>query len=261
MSITNGSFITDDLNSILTSYRTISLHEMEESHLMSRFDEKYVFRISKLKDFLQKLQQHYRILSVNHQLLAQYENLYFDTPELKSYHDHHNDRATRYKIRFRRYTDSGDCFFEIKRKDNRGFTNKKRQSAKEFPKDLSDNQQEFVKTTLQADPGLLQPTLSNSFHRITLVNTGNRERLTLDIMIHFSNTARKEYLDEVVIAEVKQERHFYESAFKRLMQHERIFPLSFSKYCMGTLLTHPGIKYNRFKPKLTVINKLRNEPS
>ena len=65
-------------------------------------------------------------------------------------------------------------------------------------------------------------------------------------------------LNELVIAEVKQEQPFYHSAFRKLMLEERIFPTSISKYCMGTVLTHPGIKYNRFKPKLIILNKICN---
>ena len=87
--------------------------------------EKYVFHSDKLKSFLHRLNEDYKLLSVNHKLIAPYENIYFDTPELKSYHDHHNQRSSRYKIRFRRYSDSDKCF-EIKRKDNRGFTSKER---------------------------------------------------------------------------------------------------------------------------------------
>lgn len=261
MSTTKPQTLPDELKSVLGSYRIITLQEMEQSHLMSRFDQKYVFRVSRLKEFLVQLLPYYKILSVHRQVMSSYENMYFDTPDLKSYHDHHNARANRFKIRFRRYSDSGDCYFEIKKKDNRGFTNKERQPADHIRRELSAREIDFVKRTLRYPVPPLLPSLSNSFQRITLVNTLNRERLTLDILIHFKNATMEKKLDEVVIAEVKQEHHFYDSAFKQMMQHERIFPVSFSKYCIGTLMTHPGIKYNRFKPKLTIINKLCNDPA
>jgi hypothetical protein len=259
MSITKHQALLDDIKSVLGSFHIITLQEMEQSHLMSRFDEKYVFRISRLRQFLIQLLSHYKILSVHGQVMSRYENMYFDTPELKSYHDHHNDRANRYKIRFRSYSDSGDCFFEIKKKDNRGYTSKVRQHATTLQRSLSNSEIDFIKKNLNGADLLLQPSLSNSFNRITFVNTLDRERLTLDILTRFKNVSVEKKLDDVVIAEVKQEHHLYDSAFKRLMQHERIFPVSFSKYCIGTLLTHTGIKYNRFKPKLTIINKLNND--
>jgi hypothetical protein len=251
--------LVKEIRDVLEDFRPISLEEMEASHLMSRFDEKYVFHLSKLKDFLRQLNADYRVLSIRHRLLAIYENLYFDTPDLRSYHDHHNGKAARFKIRFRRYRDSGDCYFEVKMKDNRGLTHKERMTANEISRELSPAQLTFADRVLKQPRVILNPSLSNSFYRITLVNTANRERVTLDLLIRFQNLSRQKSLDHIVISEVKQERHFYESAFKKLMQQERIFPISISKYCVGTLLTHPGIKYNRFKPKLTLLNKLSNE--
>ena len=261
MNTTDRKTTLETVKGILREYPVISLNEMEESHLMSRFDEKYLFHLSELTSFLEELKPFYRVLSVNDYLLAQYENIYFDTPDLKSYHDHHNGKATRYKIRFRRYADSGLCYFEIKRKDNRGYTNKERHRADEMRRDLTRQQLDFVAATARDYPLTLSPSLSNSFYRVTLVNSIYRERVTLDLMIHFKNETHEKGLEQVVIAEVKQEHHYYDSAFKRLMQRERIFPVGFSKYCMGTLLTHPGIKYNRFKPKLTSLNRICDGPA
>ena len=256
MSIIDRYITLPEIKSILSGYSVITLEEMEQSHLMSRFDEKFVFNVSKLPAFLEGLKSHYQILSVNSHVLSQYENIYFDTEDLKSYHDHHNGRGTRYKVRFRMYTDSGACYLEVKKKDNRGFTKKNRMPVKEMSRHLSPEDLEFISRYAGDTDQPLQPSLSNHFHRITLVNSECRERVTLDVMIHFQNEIREKDLASVVIAEVKQEHHSYPSAFKRLMQHDRIFPASFSKYCMGTLLTHPGIKYNRFKPKLTILNKI-----
>ena len=258
MNITEEKAALNEIASVLSNYVPITLGEMEADHLMSRFDEKYVFHVLKLKSFLKALEGSYRLLSVNQKLMAQYENIYFDTPDLKSYFDHHNGRPSRYKIRFRRYNDSGQCFLEVKRKDNRGCTSKERLPAKELCRVLSAEQQEFLADKAKNFPQHLQPSLSTFFNRITLVSKIYRERVTIDVMIQFKNEAREKNLDEVVIAEVKQEQHHYDSAFKKLMQHERIFPVRISKYCMGTLLTHPGIKYNRFKPKLITLNRICN---
>jgi hypothetical protein len=258
MNITEEKAVLNEIEYVLSNYVPITLGEMEADHLMSRYDEKYVFHVSKLKSFLEALEGSYKLLSVNQKLMAQYENIYFDTPDLKSYFDHHNGRPSRYKIRFRRYNDSGECFLEVKRKDNRGVTNKERLPVKELSRVLSAEQQEFLADKARDFPQNLQPSLSTFFNRITLVSKSHRERVTLDVMIQFKNENREKNLDEVVIAEVKQEQHYYDSAFKKLMQHERIFPAQISKYCMGTLLTHPGIKYNRFKPKLITLNRICN---
>ena len=99
--------------------------------------------------------------------------------------------------------------------------------------------------------------MNNKFHRITLVNDLIHERVTLDVMIQFKNDTQEEELRGVVIAEVKQEQHYYDSAFKQLMQHERIFPVNISKYCMGTLLTHPALS-TPAQAQITHVKQIRN---
>jgi hypothetical protein len=233
MNIIEQKLFDAEIESILSDYAPITLPELEADHLMSRFDAKYVFHSSRLKSFLSALKNDYKVLAVNNTRRSQYENIYFDTLNFKSYHDHHNARANRYKIRFRRYSSSGDCFLE-----------------------LNEEQNTFLART-SGNSGLeLLPSLSNRFFRITLVNEINRERLTLDSEIGFKNDFREKDWGGIAIAEVKQEQHYYDSAFKKLMQRERIFPVNISKYCMGMSLTHPGLKYNRFKSKLITLNKI-----
>lgn len=256
MSITKGNLLLAESESLLSEYEPITLPELEADHLMSRFDEKYVFHVSKLNSFLTALKNDYKVLSVNDEKIPLYENIYFDTPDLKSYHDHHNERVNRYKIRIRRYNSSGDCFLEVKRKDNRGFTTKERLHVNELTRELNAQHIQFLNGAAKNFPLPLQPSLSNRFFRITLVNEVNREKVTIDTMIQFKNKIHEKDLEEIAIAEVKQERHYYDSAFKKLMQHERIFPVNFSKYCIGTLYTHPFVRHNRFKSKLITLNKI-----
>ena len=42
----------------------------------------------------------------------------------------------------------------------------------------------------------------------------------------------------------------------RIMIAHRVKPLKISKYCIGTALTTPGLKTNRFKDKIRRIEKL-----
>jgi hypothetical protein len=242
----------------LSGFQSISLKDMGEAHLMSRFDCKYVFHISHLPGFLSMLQHDYSILVIDNLPVFGYENLYFDSAPLKSYYDHHNSRARRYKVRFRKYSDTNRCFFEVKVKSNKGLTEKARQTSDGFRRELNADDLDFLKKHLGENVDPLFPQITNVFKRITMVNNEVRERVTIDFLIHFKNGASEKSLDQIVIAEVKQENPVYHSAFKQLMLHSRIFPTSISKYCIGTVLTHPGIKYNNFKPKLIILNKICN---
>lgn len=258
MNIADEAAIRKEIISILSGFRYIGLAEMERVHLMSRFDSKYVFHLSKLPEYLSKLSKDYETLRIDDLPLFRYENLYFDTSALKSYHDHHNGKSTRFKVRFRKYADTNRCFIEVKQKTNKGMTSKARLACDNITRSLTEPQLEFLKSQLGEYFTMLQPQLANEFYRTTLVNEEQRERVTIDLLIHFKNGVAEKFMDELVIAEVKQEHQGYHSAFKQLMQHERIFPTSISKYCIGTVLTHPGIKYNTFKPKLLTLNKICN---
>ena len=46
------------------------------------------------------------------------------------------------------------------------------------------------------------------------------------------------------------------SEFIQILRKMKIPEMRFSKYCMGILHTYEHVKFNRFKPKLTQINKI-----
>lgn len=258
MSTAENEKLLKVLQPILSGYQPISLHEMEEVELMSRFDSKYIFNASALPGFLRALHGDYQVLKVDQLTVFKYENLYYDTAALRSYLDHHNGRSGRYKVRFRNYADSENIYLEVKQKTNKGLTEKARMPVEAFSDQLLPEQIAFVKAQLGNDDNPLVPQISNNFSRITLVNKNTRERVTIDLFIYFKKDQLEHFLDELVIAEVKEFHPSSISVFKKLMLANRIFPTSFSKYCMGTLLTHPGIKYNRFKPKLIKLKKICN---
>ena len=111
---------------LIKDFDPITLDEMDEVKLMSRTDTKFAFSSAKLPQLLSRMLPFYRILNINNKLIHDYKSLYYDTSENKFYLDHHNNRVNRNKIRFREYVDSGLVFLEIKTKNNKGKTIKKR---------------------------------------------------------------------------------------------------------------------------------------
>jgi hypothetical protein len=85
------------------------------------------------------------------------------------------------------------------------------------------------------------------------------ERLTIDLNLVFRNqrTGQSASLPGLVIIELKQESGKPSKGGERLAQLG-IHPVGLSKYCIGSVLTDPSLKYNLFKPKLRQINKLIN---
>ena len=120
---------------LIKDFEPITLDEMDGVKLMSRTDTKFAFSSSKLPQLLSSMLPFYRILNINNKLIHNYKSLYYDTSENKFYLDHHNNRVNRNKIRFREYVDSGLVFLEIKTKNNKRKTIRKR-NHKSFEKIL-----------------------------------------------------------------------------------------------------------------------------
>lgn len=251
-----------ELSDILLSFPPISLEEMKAVKLMNRIDTKYLVDRERLPEILSRLTGHFYVQELAGRRVAHYHTLYYDTPDVQMYHVHHAGKLNRQKLRARIYCETDTAFCEIKTKNNKKRTKKKRVEL-----DLSDfgnmlqnpEIHEFVSKKLWYDPALLVPQVENEFDRITLVNVGKTERLTIDMNIHFRNryTYNDAEVPHLVIIELKQDGNI-PSFFKSVLQEMRIHPYRVSKYCLGTMLTNPSVKMNRFKKKLRYIEKLKS---
>ena len=103
----------------------------------------------------------------------------------------------------------------------------------------------------------LKPQVHTIFNRITLVNNARTERLTIDFNLRFENEQTKltAELPDIMTIELKQDGLVY-SPMKKILSDMQIHQLKISKYCIGTVLTNPNAKYNRFKKKVIFLNKL-----
>ena len=101
------------------------------------------------------------------------------------------------------------------------------------------------------------PQLRTAFRRITLVSKQKNERLTIDFTLHWSNihTGIEVQLEPLVIIELKRNGLTY-SPMTDILRQLRIKPMKISKYCIGTALTNPDVKQNRFKQKIRKIQRI-----
>ncbi len=239
----------------------ITLEEMSGIKLMNRTDTKFVATLEQLNAFLFAVQGEYYIQQHNNKRVASYHTTYFDTADFIMYTMHHNGKKRREKIRIRTYLDSDDTFLEVKNKNNHGRTKKKRISVKDV--DSIRNEYELVAPFLEKyawyRPEEISPVIENFFSRITLVNKGKSERLTIDFDLRFHNliTDLRDKLNRVVIIELKRDGNVPSPALD-IIRTLRIRKSGFSKYCIGSALTHNGLKRNNFKERLRLINKLEN---
>lgn len=97
-----------------------------KAEMLERLDNKYVVGVDILHRAAAELARHFDILEIKGRRAFTYETCYFDNSDRRSYFDHHQGRRQRAKVRIRKYIDAGLCFVEVKLKDKRGATIKKR---------------------------------------------------------------------------------------------------------------------------------------
>jgi hypothetical protein len=246
------------IEDLIAPFGPISLDRMDEVKLLNRMDSKFIFRSEKLPGILAGLYAFYDILEVSQVRLQRYETLYFDTPEHLLYLNHHNKHLNRFKVRSRKYLDSGLCYFEIKFKNNKGRTLKVRNRQKGPQEEITGKQAQLLTATTKLTPEMLRPSLRVIFSRITLVNHGMSERVTIDTGLTFSNGSDERAYPGVVIAEVKQDRSG-SSIISDILHKEHLPGSNISKYCLGIISLNNQIKQNNFKQKLLHLNKLNHD--
>ncbi len=243
-------------------FETITLAEMSEVRLMNRTDSKFLAHISRIAGVLQRAVPFYYIQRIEGVAASHYGTRYFDTEDLFFYREHHNRRLCRQKVRVRTYLDSLLSFLEVKNKNNKGKTRKLRIRVDEnLPETFrTEDSINFLEEMVPFSARELLPSLDNDFYRITLVNKEKTERITMDFDLRFKNlrTGGTFHLPEVVVVEIKQDGNL-PSKMQQLLLESRIHRRSFSKYCMGIVLTDPHVKQNRFKRKERFLERLCQE--
>ncbi|MBQ7210232.1 MAG: polyphosphate polymerase domain-containing protein [Paludibacteraceae bacterium] len=265
-----------NISSLIGEFEPISLSEMESVKLMNRIDTKYAVPLDVLPAILEAAQSDYYAQEIDGKRIATYDTMYYDTDSLDMYIRHHDRQLVRQKIRVRQYVDSNLTFLEIKRKNNKGRTNKKRIIVPGFdisadtPSVLKHKKKEdekvtvgqFIDTKSRYTWNSITPHLWTKFHRITLVNKQKTERLTIDMDLVWDNVVSGEVktYPNLVIVELKRDGNV-PSLMTGIMLSLRMHPFKISKYCIGTALTTPCLKRNRFKKKIRSIEKMLNPKS
>ncbi len=242
------------MDNILCTYDSISLDEMGKVRLMNRIDTKYITTLPVLELLLQMAKEDYVVQSIDNEFSLPYYTLYYDTSDANMYMEHLRGRKRRYKIRIRRYEISNITFLEVKKKNNKGRTKKKRIT---YNPNEHQNLREFIEENSPYSESELSKRIENRFSRVTLVNRNLTERLTIDTQLKFHNfvTNNTCAIEDLVIIELKRDGNTHSPILEKLRQLH-IHPAKFSKYCMGMALTDAALKRNRFKPRLHNLDKL-----
>lgn len=248
----------NDLATTLSNFIPISLEEMEHVKLLNRIDTKFIIHEDKLTEYLSAISNQYSLLKIGGKSIHPYETLYFDTADFRLYKMHHNGNRNRFKLRCRKYTNTGIAFFEVKSKTNTDRTVKNRIQIANIPETLDEQLNQYIS---EHTPSKIQnyiPALRVYFDRLTLVNKLANERLTFDMNLRYKFNGDEKAIMNIVIVEVKQEKFTF-SPLRELMRIQRQHQNYMSKYCLGLTCLHKELIMNNFKHKINALNKIGHD--
>lgn len=251
--------MTKGLTPILNQFEGIGIEKLNRVRLLKRSDTKFVFSKEILPNLLSKLTEQYKILRINSVIEQEYETQYYDTPNRDFYLQHHNGYRSRFKIRERKYCNTNEVFFEVKSKNNKNKTNKKRLKINEFAHPALHSQTKTLIEQITPFPAKnLELVLTSNFKRITLVCFTPPQRVTIDYDLSFSHvpTGKISDLKNTCIIEIKKNREHKTPFLFETLKTLGVRKSGFSKYCIGLISFERSLKQNRFKYRQLQYKKL-----
>lgn len=245
--------------------RAVTLQELKSVSLMNRIDTKYVTTSAVLQKILEDACEcGYRVCEIAGERLLRYSSVYYDTEDLKMFTVHRNGKKTRQKVRVRTYLIDEQTFLEVKKKNNKGRTKKKRIPVnQDSALNLAAEKEaaEFLRNKSMWELSDITPEATTDFGRFTLTDSEMTERITIDIGVSFRNlrNGRNADVADLVILELKQDGKNH-STMKDILLKHRVFPFRISKYCLAVTLTEPSVRPGRYMKKLRYIGKLTKKP-
>lgn len=234
----------------------IGLAELvERASLLQRVDRKYVVPRRALPGLLAALPAGTEVLEIDGRREFGYRSVYLDTEDLQSYRLAGQRRRRRWKVRTRRYLDTGGSWLEVKTRAAREATSKVRIAHPELHSSLSRVGASFVARTLTeaqvhgVDPQTLHPVLATAYDRSTLLLPGAvPARVTIDTSLGWTSLGRPGTdLDRPSLAIVETKTGSTPSAFDRALWTHGHRPVRISKYGVGVaaLCEVPRLKWHR----------------
>ena len=235
--------------------KTITLDELvAKASLQTRVDRKYIVPRGQVAALLSALDSSAQVLEIDGVQSFGYESVYFDTPDLLSFYGAAHKRRRRFKVRTRTYTDSGDCYLEVKTEGARAATVKERLEHADSPDAIGPEGVAYARSVLEeagihADVSDLNPVLSTRYRRRTLYIPGSQSRATIDTSLEWAlYDGERIQMHDHAIVETKSGSTA--SSVDRLLWSAGHRPSSISKYATGMAALRPDLPSNKWAPIL-----------
>lgn len=240
----------------LEAFATASLELIVGRALLVRTDVKFIGPVTMLEQILPALSADYAVIRVPSGCAAHYQSVYFDTPDLRCYHDHRRGRRLRHKVRIRHYPDRELTYLELKSKKSLRVTDKHRLPLAYGTNELSIASREFLAQRCDLPVDQLERTLDNQFRRISLIGLHHAERVTIDFDLGFRYGGVEDGFDGLSVIEVKQHPYQPRSPVMLALHGAGMYERSLSKYTSAIARLVPGIRRNRLLPLLRTLDRI-----
>jgi len=243
--------VDDPLEALLLPFSDTPRPLLDQRRLLRRTDTKLVCPIGSLAGLLPLVARDYAVLRVpSGAAIADYRNLYFDTPQLQLFHDHRRGRRIRHKVRIRHYPDRHVSFLEVKTRRSELVVDKRRLAIAFGGERLGEGELAWVAGRVGELADHLHPQVRVDYRRVTLVGLASHERVTIDVDIELAGlTGVPRVLGPIAVVEVKQARLSHDTPIMRALAAAGLRPAS-SKYALAITRLRPDVRCNRLMPDL-----------
>jgi hypothetical protein len=240
----------------LPDFAPLSLAALNaKAAMLERQDNKYILAADRLWPALDLFRQHFDMLDIDGRRAFTYATQYFDDAEQRAYYDHHQGRRKRGKVRVRSYVDAGFSYLEVKLKDIRDVTVKRRLRVDHGMAALDGAAMAFVDTCFRDQYGTgfgrpLGAVIGMEYARMTLVAKEGGERMTIDTRLRFqSGSMVCDVSPDMFIVETKSARG--NGIADKILRGLHLHPTRrCSKYCIAMAALGQVTQHNRFLPAL-----------
>jgi hypothetical protein len=250
----------------LSRFTTLGLETLnDKAAMLVRLDNKYIVPEARMLPALAAFADLFDVLEIDGKRAFTYATQYYDDNARRAYFDHHQGRRKRCKVRVRHYLDARFSYLEVKLKDTRDVTVKRRLPVPFLSEALDETALSFVDTCYRDQYGEgfdvpLQPVVAMRYQRITLVAKQGGERMTIDTDLTFGTDRGMPAVSPgMFILESKSARG--NGIADAILRGLHLHPTGrCSKYCIATAALGDVSRRNRFLPALRRLNLTEPTP-
>ncbi|MEW1658267.1 MULTISPECIES: VTC domain-containing protein [unclassified Streptomyces] len=187
----------------------------------------------------------FAVLCINGRRWFRYHSAYYDTPDLRSFHDHRQRGGHRFTLRERRYADTGERQFDVRLTEEHGRTVTHRQPLPPGEPALGAASRDFLAAVLDRAYGIEAPTelarsIETEHQRATFVADGQRITCDAALVCRDAETGRTVRADGgLVVVRTKSSDRFTEA--DRLLTAYGAQAADFATYCGGLSALRPNL--------------------